>query len=374
MTTRLPVPRLSNALLVGSPHFTSDAISDLPSVTNNVSALAEALTAPVTGVVDPARCRRLISPRAQHEVGAALDEAVNEAVDTVIVYYAGHGLLTPRGALHLAVADTDPNRVAYTAVPVEWLRMALAESPAKNRILILDCCFSGHATAAMTSIPSAVTAAIDITGTYTLTSAPAYSASIAPPGERFTAFTGELLRVLHDGIPGAGDLLSLRDIYTALVRGLRGRGMPQPQHLGTGLADHIALGLNAAGGRRRTAVRTAPPTAAEEPEEAPPADTEALEKDFHQALVNGYRTMKRQINYNATIYIQMIANLGGLGAARQLLHASSVSSGFTTLWEKGRLDLTVEAFVLREPWSALFTEEELRIARDRLAKYGYHPD
>ena len=90
--------------------------------------------------------------------------------------------------------------------------------------------------------------------------------------------------------------------------------------------------------------------------------------------MNGYRAMKKQINYNATIYIRMISTLGGLGAARQLLHSSSVSSGFTTLWEKSRLDLTVEAFVLREPWSALFTEEELQTARERLAEYGYHPN
>ncbi|RLP94748.1 caspase family protein [Micromonospora sp. BL4] len=370
MTARLPEPRLSNALLIGTGHFTSDAISDLPSVANNLSALAEALTNSTAVVVDPARCRQLINPRAQHEVGAALDETVNAADDTVIVYYAGHGFLTPRGVLHLAVTDTDPDRVAYTAVPVEWLRMALAESPAKNRILILDCCYSGHATAAMGSVSSAVTAAIDISGTYTLTSAPAYSTSVAPPGERFTAFTGELLRVLHDGIPGAGDLLSLRDIYTALVRGLRARGMPRPQHLGTGLVDHIALGPNAAGKPAKASIRTVPP-ATEKPESMPPAQTDELEKKFHQALVNGYRSMKREINYNATIYIRMISTLGGLGAARQLLHASSVSSGFTTLWEKGRLDLTVEAFVMREPWSALFTDEELQIARDRLAEYGY---
>ncbi|WP_107079511.1 caspase family protein [Micromonospora sp. MH33] len=113
--------------------------------------------------------------------------AVNAADDTVIVYYAGHGLLTSHGVLHLAVADTDPEHVTYTAVPVEWLRMALAESPAKNRILILDCCFSGHATTAMSSVSSAVTAAIEINGTYTLASAPAYSTSVAPAGNRFTA-------------------------------------------------------------------------------------------------------------------------------------------------------------------------------------------
>ncbi|MET0494365.1 MAG: caspase family protein [Actinoplanes sp.] len=378
MATRLPDPHSSNALVIGAAYFASEAITDLPSVANNVSALAEALTDPAAGVVDPARCRQLINPRAQDEVGAALDETVNAAGDTAIIYYAGHGLLTPRGALHLAVANTDPNRVAYTAVPIEWLRMALAESPAKNRILILDCCFSGHAATAMTSVSSALTAAIDISGTYTVTSAPANSTSIAPPGDRFTAFTGELLRVLRDGIPGAGDLLSMRDIYTALVRGLHARSMPRPQHLGTGLADHIALGPNGADSLRRPVARPAamPPGQASRTKEhisTPPADTAALEKQFHQALVDGYRAMKREINYNATIYIRMISTSGGLSAARQLLHATSVSSGFTTLWEKKRLDLTVEAFVLQEPWSALFTDEELQIARDRLAEYGYHP-
>ncbi|MDP9792949.1 hypothetical protein J2S43_001461 [Catenuloplanes nepalensis] len=379
MTTRLPDRHRSSALLVGTAQFASDAVTDLPSVANNVAVLAEALTDPSTGIVDPDRCRQLINPRAQDEFGAALDEAVSTAGDTLIVYYAGHGLLTPRGALHLAVANTDPARVAYTAVPIEWIRLALADSPAKNRILILDCCFSGHAASAMTSVPSAVTAAIDISGTFTVTSSPATSTSIAPPGDRFTAFTGELLRVLRDGIPGAGDLLSMRDIYTALVRGLHTRGMPRPQHLGTGLSGHIALGPNPARESQKPAAAqkrapSEPPTVRMEKDDAPEANHQALEKRFHDALVAGYRAMKRELNYNATIYIRMISTSGGLGAARQLIHATSVSSGFTTLWEKGRLDLTVEAFVLQEPWSVLFTDEELRIARDRLAEYGYHPN
>ncbi|WP_146167868.1 hypothetical protein [Micromonospora sp. MH33] len=149
--------------------------------------------------------------------------------------------------------------------------------------------------------------------------------------------------------------------------------MPRPQQLGTGLADYIALGPNAADRPTRIPAPVVPSTIGEEPESTPGVQAEGLEKKFHQALISGYRAMKREINYNATIYIRMISTLGGLGTARQLLHASSVSSGFTTLWEKGRLDLAVEAFVLRDPWSALFSEEELQVARDRLAKYGYHP-
>ncbi|GLY07902.1 caspase family protein [Actinoplanes sp. NBRC 101535] len=366
MTARLPEPGRSRALVIGTSQFISDAISDLPSVGENVAAVAQALA----GVIGPGRCRQLVDPRTPGEVGQALDEAVEGAEDTVIVYYAGHGFLTPRGVLHLAVATTDPARVAYTAVPVDWLRQALAEAPAKNRILILDCCFSGHATAAMSVAQSAVTAALDISGTYTLASAPAYSTAVAPPGERFTAFTGELLRILREGIPGAGGLLSLHDIYTALVRGLHARGMPRPQQKGTGLADLLALGRNNVG--RSDSAPTLVEAVA--PSEAEPVDRAALERNFHRALVQGYQDMKRQINYNATIYIQMISRLGGLGAARQLLHTSSVSSGFTTLWEKKRLDLAVEAFVLREPWNTLFTDDEVRIARERLAEYGYHPD
>ena len=43
---------------------------------------------------------------------------------------------------------------------------------------------------------------------------------------------------------------------------------------------------------------------------------------------------------------------------------------FTTLWELKRLDLSVEAFVLRSEYAPLFTEEERGIARARLKEYG----
>lgn len=67
----------------------------------------------------------------------------------------------------------------------------------------------------------------------------------------------------------------------------------------------------------------------------------------------------------------MLDQLGGLGAARALLHASKPAAGLTTLWEKQRLDLSVEAAVLHAPWSALFTPEEQATARKRLRDLGY---
>jgi hypothetical protein len=90
-------------------------------------------------------------------------------------------------------------------------------------------------------------------------------------------------------------------------------------------------------------------------------------------MLDVYRRAKREAGYNAAYFLQMVEEVGGLEAARRLLRTGSVSSGFSALWEKGRLDLSVEAVVLRDRFAGLFTDDELDIARNRLAEYGYRP-
>jgi hypothetical protein len=90
-------------------------------------------------------------------------------------------------------------------------------------------------------------------------------------------------------------------------------------------------------------------------------------------MLDVYRKARKQAGYSASYFLQLVEEVGGLEAARKLLHAESVSSGFNALWEKGRLDLTVEAVVLQDRFAELFSDEEVTIARDRLAEYGYHP-
>jgi len=46
---------------------------------------------------------------------------------------------------------------------------------------------------------------------------------------------------------------------------------------------------------------------------------------------------------------------GSLGTARRLLASNEVSAGFATLYERGRLDLTVEALVIQPKFASLFT-------------------
>lgn len=102
--------------------------------------------------------------------------------------------------------------------------------------------------------------------------------------------------------------------------------------------------------------------------------SEALEARFHEAMLNIYRRAKSEAKYNATVFLQMVVDNGGLQAARRLINADTPSTGYTALWERGRLDLTVEAMVLDSPqFQPLFTEEELTKCEVRLREYGYQP-
>lgn len=92
---------------------------------------------------------------------------------------------------------------------------------------------------------------------------------------------------------------------------------------------------------------------------------------FEQAMKNIYGAAKREANYPANYFLGMLAELGGLGTAKKLLATQVVSDGFTTLWERGRLDLTVEALVIRLEYRELFEDEEIERARRRLDQFGY---
>jgi hypothetical protein len=95
-----------------------------------------------------------------------------------------------------------------------------------------------------------------------------------------------------------------------------------------------------------------------------------LSKQFDAAMI--YQRAKSEAGYNATIFLRMISDRGGLATAKYLINSPTPSLGYTHLYERGRLDLTVEATVVENPrWHELFTNEELAAASSRLKKYGY---
>ena len=99
--------------------------------------------------------------------------------------------------------------------------------------------------------------------------------------------------------------------------------------------------------------------------------TKDIERQFHVEMEGNYRAAV-EIGYRATRFWGMVIDHGALEAAKRLLREPEEQSGLTRLWELRRLDLSVEALVLQEPWDTLFSDEERQKARDRLDAHGYY--
>jgi hypothetical protein len=96
-----------------------------------------------------------------------------------------------------------------------------------------------------------------------------------------------------------------------------------------------------------------------------------LEKQFENDMRQIYLQAKKECGYNASRFLQMISNVGGLKAAKQLIRKDGGTDGFTTLWEHGRLDLSVEAHVLKPEYAGLFSDDERQLCRERLESFGF---
>lgn len=97
-----------------------------------------------------------------------------------------------------------------------------------------------------------------------------------------------------------------------------------------------------------------------------------LEKKFNADMQNIYITAKKKLKYNATRFLQLVSEKGGLQAAKILIAKDGGTYGFEVLWENRRLDLSVEAHVLKEEYRELFTDEEREICKKRLEEFGYN--
>jgi hypothetical protein len=63
---------------------------------------------------------------------------------------------------------------------------------------------------------------------------------------------------------------------------------------------------------------------------------------------------------------------GAVAMTHRHLKSKFASASFTRLWEMGRLEISIEAIVLRREFRQLYSDEELRVARERLSNKGYN--
>lgn len=98
-----------------------------------------------------------------------------------------------------------------------------------------------------------------------------------------------------------------------------------------------------------------------------------LEKQFDQAMREIYRKAK-QHDVKGDTLIQLIEDFGGRQAAKYILSSLSSRTVIRKLmvaqtFEKNALNLFVESLVADPKWKNLFTEEEIEIAKERVAQW-----
>ncbi|MET8832794.1 protein kinase [Micromonospora sp. NPDC004540] len=237
----LPSPSGSRACLIGTAGYVH--LDPLPAVRNNVQALADHLAASdgwqlprenILPVVDPGQVAHLVEP---------VRRAAAEATDTLLVYYSGHGHLDDQMQFSLSLTGSRHNE-PWTCVPFTWIKTLLADTRATRRVVILDSCFSGKAHGLMAGAADAVRLQAATAGAVVLSSASEDGPALAPPGERYTAFTGELLDLLTSGIAGGPKVITVDLAYAHVKSALAARGRPLPERTGTDTSGALGLARN----------------------------------------------------------------------------------------------------------------------------------
>lgn len=169
-------PTRSQAVLVGVHSYTG--LEDLPAVAANLEGLRAALTDPTVWGLPEDSCTVIAQPATAGQVLDTVRENARLAEDTLVVYYAGHGLTDPHtDELYLALPDSDPER-EYTSLRYEYLRRTLVDPavPAQRTVLILDCCYSGRALIGQMSASTLVADQAVVDGTCVITASAETSA------------------------------------------------------------------------------------------------------------------------------------------------------------------------------------------------------
>ena len=239
----------SRAILIGTSAYRDPAYPPLPAAANSLNGFHTLMLNPalcawpadrVTVLRDTADARRVLQQ---------LRRLAEQTEDVLLVYFVGHGTLLPSGQLCLTLADTDASDPDLTGIEYSRIRDILLRSPARVKVTILDCCHSGRVIALEAlSAAADIADATDTEGVYTLTASDHF-AHVPPPdrqADECTSFTGELIKLIQDGIPGQPGELTLHAIYRALKLRLIRAGLPSPNQRGTDTADQFKFSRNAA--------------------------------------------------------------------------------------------------------------------------------
>ncbi|MCY1141561.1 caspase family protein [Actinoplanes sp. Pm04-4] len=251
----------SRAVLIGSWSFTSTDLPDVPAARCSLEAMRATLESDLCGW--PADSLTVVSnPERPADLPDQLMRTFAEAADVALFYFVGHGQVDEEDQLCLCTRNsvTESPRRSTTSLPYDVVRRALQRSPARVKIVVLDCCYSGIATEQSNSLSGSATdlaVRARSNGVYTVAASGPYgTAWFEPEGTTddppMTYFTKYFTQIVRDGIADEPSLLRLNPIYLEVHARLVADGKPAPTRRASDTADEFPFARNASPAVRPT--------------------------------------------------------------------------------------------------------------------------
>ena len=128
-------------LLIATYEYDDTGLRRLTTPAQDAEALAQVLEDPRIAGFEV----QVLLNAPTHEVGLAISEFYDGSKrdDLTLLYFTGHGLKDDNGRLYLAMKNTRRDNLRFTGLSAELIDEAMTESPSRQKVLILDCCYSG---------------------------------------------------------------------------------------------------------------------------------------------------------------------------------------------------------------------------------------
>jgi len=229
-------PEETYVVLIGISEYTKDPenFNAIPGVKNNINDFMEIFTNENIVGIPKNNVLCLLNVDNQEDILTKLATACRLAKDTLIVYYAGHGILSNSLSKYLLTTSGSRREFAeQTTIEFSKFIKEIDGAIVKRKILIVDSCFSGRImNEKMGDVASVLraNADCDTNGTFWIASSPPNEESEAPKNERNTLFSGALIKTLKDGINEEIEGISLEAICIQTLRILYDMKGPTPQY------------------------------------------------------------------------------------------------------------------------------------------------
>lgn len=217
-------PNKTKAILIGTSKF--DEFNDILPVENNLTEFAKVLADENIFGLLPEKNITIIKEPTDQELKRELIQhtksAKQENIQTLIVYFAGHGFRTREGKYYIAVKNSEKELIHFdgsTALAYDTVKKIITSSKIPQTIILIDACYSGSAAQGE---GEKVFDEYRINGTYTLTSSDSTELSYYDTDAKHTIFTGELLNIFKTGLPNKEqEKISLTNLYTELRKAIK---------------------------------------------------------------------------------------------------------------------------------------------------------